>query len=131
MRWLLFGIALVFSTINLAHAQSGKVEITKDPKIDVLIARRLELSKNGQSASQINGFRIQIYSGSERQVAYTEQSRFKSLYPQVFTYLNYIQPNYKVQVGDFRTRMDAEKFMNAIKQNFSSAFIFPAQVTPH
>ena len=130
MRLLIFGLAFVFSTVNIAHAQSGKVEITKDPKIDVLIARRLELSKNGQSASQINGFRIQIYSGSERQVAYTEQSRFKSLYPQVFTYLNYIQPNYKVQIGDFRTRMDAEKFMNTIKQNFSAAFIFPAQVSP-
>ena len=130
MKLLIFGLVFVFSTIKIAHAQSGKVEITKDPKIDVLIARRLELTQNGKSAPRIDGFRIQIYSGSERQVAYTELSRFKSIYPQVFTYLNYIQPNYKVQIGDFRTRMEAEKFMNSIKLNFSTAFIFPAQVTP-
>ncbi|MDB5013158.1 MAG: preprotein translocase [Daejeonella sp.] len=130
MRLLFFGLAFLFSISSVAHAQSGKVDITKDPKIDALIARRLELSKKGQSASQIDGFRIQIYSGSDRKIAYAEQTRFKGLYPQVSAYLNYIQPNYRVQIGDFRTRMDAEKFMNAIKQNFSTAFIFPAQVTP-
>ncbi|MDB5119495.1 MAG: preprotein translocase [Sphingobacteriales bacterium] len=130
MRLLLFGLVSFFSTISLAYAQSGKVEITKDPKIDVLIARRLELSKKGQSAAQIEGYRIQIYSGSDRKLAYAEQTRFKGLYPQIFAYITYIQPNYKVRVGDFRTRMDAEKFMYSIKQNFSTVFIFPDQVSP-
>lgn len=128
MRLLLVGLALLFSMFRIVHAQSGKVEITKDPKIDALIARRLELNKKGQSSSQLDGFRIQIYSGSDRKVAYAEQFRFKSTYPQVFTYLNYIQPNYRVQIGDFRTRMDAEKFMNSIKPSFPASFIFPAQI---
>ena len=130
MKLLLFGFGLLFSTINLANAQSGKVEITKDPKIDALIARRLELSKKGQSSQQIDGFRIQIYSGADRKTAYAEQARFKGIYPQVFAYMTYIQPNYKIRVGDFRTRMDAEKFMYNIKLNFTSVFIFPDQVTP-
>lgn len=130
MKLLLFGFGLLFSTINLANAQSGKVEITKDPKIDALIARRLELSKKGQSSQQIDGFRIQIYSGADRKTAYAEQARFKVIYPQVFAYMTYIQPNYKIRVGDFRTRMDAEKFMYNIKLNFFSVFIFPDQVTP-
>jgi len=129
MKSLLVAFGLLFSTMNLAYAQAGKVEITKDPKIDALIARRLELSKKGQSSQQIEGFRIQIYSGSDRKSAYAEQARFKGIYPQVFAYMTYIQPNYKIRVGDFRTRIDAEKFMYSIRPNFSDVFIFPDQIS--
>ncbi len=130
MKLLLVSFGLLLYTINLAYAQAGKVEITKDPKIDALIARRLELSKKGQSAQQISGFRVQIYSGSDRKMAYAEQARFKGFYPEVFAYITFIQPNYKIRVGDFRTRIEAEKFKYIIKSNFSDVFIFPDQISP-
>lgn len=115
--------------VNTALAQSGKVEVIKDPQIDSLIARRLELSKSGNKRSaSVTGYRVQIFSGSDRHKVYAEQTRFKSLYPNISSYISYAQPNYKIRVGDFRTKIEAEKLMNALRQYFPSLFIFSEQI---
>ncbi|HYK76498.1 MAG TPA: SPOR domain-containing protein [Daejeonella sp.] len=104
----------------------GKVEVIKDPKIDSLIARRVELSRSG--AISVNGFRVQIFSGTSRQEAYDQQARFQTLYPGVRTYISYEQPNYKVRVGDFRTRLEAEKLMNKLRRFYPALFIFSEHI---
>lgn len=107
----------------------GKVEVVKDSQIDSLIARRIALSKvSARSGGSTAGFQVQIYLGSDRQDAYDAQNRFKSLHPQVNTYVSYTEPNYKVQVGDFRNRMDAQRLMNELRENFSTLLIVPAIV---
>lgn len=114
-----------------AFAQdSGKVIVTKDPQIDSLIAKRLALSKNVKAGSGIwvSGFRVQIFSGLSRQDAYNEQAKFKIRFPSQTTYISYVQPNYRLRVGDFRTRLEAEKFMNELKKFYSSLFIFSEMV---
>ncbi|HCN82724.1 MAG TPA: SPOR domain-containing protein, partial [Sphingobacteriaceae bacterium] len=97
--------------------------------IDSLIARRIALSKTGSRSGRTSaGFQVQIYLGSDRQSAYDAQNRFKSLYPEINTYISYTEPNYKVQVGDFRNRMDAQRLMSGLKENFSTLLIIPATV---
>lgn len=132
MKWkiLLYLIVLFFS-FHIASAQErGKVRVTIDPQIDSLIAKRLELSKNNKSGNSISvsGFRVQIFSGLERQAAYTEQAKFKVRYPAYNTYISYVQPNYRLRVGDFRTKLEAEKFMNELKKFYSSMFIFSEMI---
>jgi hypothetical protein len=128
MSWKVFiGFIYLIICIHSASAQEkGKVQVTKDPRIDSLIAKRLELSKDSKSGSNISvsGFRVQIFSGLERQQAYAEQAKFKVRFPAYGSYISYIQPNYRVRVGDFRTRLEAEKFMNELKRYYSSMFIF-------
>ncbi len=124
---LIFVCCLIF---NCAFGQDpGKVEVVKDSQIDSLIARRIALSKvSARSGGVSAGFQVQIYLGSDRQDAYDAQNRFKSLNPQINTYVSYTEPNYKVQVGDFRNRMDAQRLMNELKANFSTLLIVPAIV---
>lgn len=107
--------------------EKGKVIVSKDPLIDSLIARRLELSAGANSISS-TGYRVQIYSGLEREQAYAEQTRFKAAYPSIRTYISYVQPYYRVRVGDFRTRLEAEKFMNELRRRYSSMFIFSEKI---
>ncbi|WP_026897111.1 SPOR domain-containing protein [Daejeonella oryzae] len=110
--------------------KAGTVEVVKDPLIDSLIARRLELSRasNGGAALSGKGFRVQIYSGNDRKEAYAEQTKFKVLYPAVGAYISYEQPNYKIRVGDFRTRIEAEKFLNKLRPYYQSVFIFSERI---
>lgn len=124
---LLLGFCLI---VNITLAQNpGKVEVVKDSQIDSLIAKRIALSKiSTRSGSSASGFQVQIYLGSDRQDAYEAQNRFKALYPEVSTYISYTEPNYKVQVGDFRSRMDAQRLMNELKQNFSTLLIVPGRI---
>ena len=130
------GCCIIFLTVflpALSFAQTrGKVEVVKDPLIDTLIARRPFLGKNlgGEATVTSNGYRLQIFFGSNRQAAYNAQAKFIEEYPETPTYITYIEPNFKVQVGDFRTRLEAQKLQSELKDMFSSFFIIPTKINP-
>ena len=127
---LIILFAGIFSSIQAFSQEAGIVEVIKDPLIDSLIARRLELSRsaNGGSALTVTGFRLQIYSGNDRKEAYAEQTKFKARFPSIGTYISYEQPNYKTRVGDFRSRIEAEKFLNKLRPYYKSVFIFSERI---
>ena len=111
----------------------GRVTVVKNPLIDSLIARRIALNKGISSdgtAIVVYGYRVQVFFGTDRKEAYIEQSRFKSLYPELTTYLSYTQPNYRIKVGDFRTRAEAQKLMNELRPEFPTLFIFNERINP-
>lgn len=131
MYWKsLIVLILIMGFRQLSAQEKGKVLVTKDPQIDSLIARRLELNRAGITGNNVtlSGFRVQIFSGLDRQVAYTEQAKFKARYPAINAYISYTQPNYRLRVGDFRTRLEAEKLMNELKKYYTSMFIFSEMI---
>lgn len=115
---------------QLSAQEKGKVLVIKDPQIDSLIARRIELNRAGLTGNNVtlSGYRLQIFSGLDRQAVYSEQAKFKARYPAINTYISYTQPNYKLRVGDFRTRLEAEKLMNELKKYYTSMFIFSEMI---
>jgi hypothetical protein len=121
----------------LSFAQTrGKVEVVKDPLIDTLIARRPMLVKytpgsTADASAPYNGygFRVQIFFGSSRQAAYSAQERFRQDYPDYRTYISYTEPNFKVHVGDFRTRLEAQKLASQLNRVFTSLFIISEKIS--
>lgn len=123
--------------VNQSFAQKrGVVTEVKDPLIDSLIAKRIALNTvkptttNPVSKAIFNGmgYRIQIFYGSDRRVAFGEQTRFQTLYPSIRTYITYKEPNYYLKVGDFRTRMEAQAFLNELRGAFTTLFIFREKI---
>jgi hypothetical protein len=132
-RKLIIVVLLSFFLAQFAGAQDkGRVVVIKDPQIDSLISKRLALSRASASGNSVTilGFRVQIFSGLGRDEAYAEQTRFKSLHPNITSYVSYTQPNYRVRVGDFRTKLEAQKFMNELKKKYTSMFIFAERINP-
>jgi hypothetical protein len=118
-----------------AHAQTrGTVDVVKDPRIDTLVARRSTLKVEGTPGSVYStsgyGYRVQIYNGSSRKEAYNAQARFVNEHQGIRTYISYAVPNYKVRVGDFRTRLEAEKLLQELKGKFISLFIISGKINP-
>jgi len=70
------------------------------------------------------GYRIQLYYGRETEAREIE-SKFKASYPEVFSKLTYEQPYWKVQVGNYRTKLEADKAMLSFSKEFSSLIIIP------
>ena len=128
LRLIVFFAGILLSLQTFSQ-EPGKVEVIKDPQIDSLIARRLELSRSviGGTVTS-NGFRVQIFSGNDRKEAYAEQAKFKLSHPSTGTYISYEQPNYRIRVGDFRTRIEAEKFLNSLRSYYQSVFIFSERI---
>ncbi|MFI5158167.1 MAG: SPOR domain-containing protein, partial [Sphingobacteriales bacterium] len=108
---------------SLLLAQTrGKVEVDKDPKVDSLIGNYLvgggKTNIGAPAFASSNGYRIQIFSGPNRKDAYSVQSKFQNRFPDTRTYLSYRDPNFKVKVGDFRSRLEAEKMIEEMKPAF-------------
>ncbi len=74
------------------------------------------------------GFRIQLYFGNERTKAQEIKSSFLQKHPKATAYMVYHQPNFKVRVGDFRTRLEAVGFLKMIGDEFQTSFIVPDDV---
>ena len=116
----------------------GEVTVIKDPLIDSLIAKRIELNtKRTNTTNPVTpvvfngmGYRVQVFYGSDRKEAFNEQSRFRALYPRIMTYISYKEPNYYLRVGDFRTRMEAQKLLTELRANFPTLFIFREKINP-
>ncbi len=73
------------------------------------------------------GFRIQLFNGSEV-TAKGIRARFNSEYPDVKTYLSYRQPEWIIQIGHFKTRLEADRMLLALKERYRSAIIVPLGV---
>lgn len=121
---------LFFLTSLTAFAQKrGTVEEFKDPQIDSLIAWRKASAAEGGFGS-ISGYRVQFFSGSDRREAYEQQNRFQELFPEMRTYISYVEPNYKIRGGDFRTRLEAQRFMQEIRPQFPALFLIREKINP-
>jgi len=141
---LLFAGILSCLSFGLFAQSRGVVTVTKNPMIDSLIARRIELNskatvivpysgtvKPGVMVSQM-GYRVQVFYGSDRREVYAQQAKFNSLYPSLNTYITYKEPNYYLRVGDFRTRLEAQRIMSELRAVFPTLFIFREKINaPH
>ncbi|UKT63157.1 SPOR domain-containing protein [Pedobacter mucosus] len=125
---------LSFIIFSASFAQKGEVIIIKDPLIDSLIAKRLAVYKTagdvkvGKPIVSSYGYRVQIFYGSDRREVFNQQARFKGSYPKFNTYIVYKEPNYYVRVGDFRTRLEAQRLINELRPTFPTLFIFREKI---
>lgn len=70
------------------------------------------------------GFRIQLYNGNEKR-AKNIRARFRYLFPNVYTKLKYDAPEWKIQVGNYKTRLEADKAVMIFSQKFSGIIVIP------
>ena len=113
MSCLISGI----SFLNLT-AQEGQVNISENEKITKLLELKSEMSKDNVIGDR---FKIQLFygnNGEANEVIKDYRSKFE--YPSLIAYE---APNYKVWVGNFRNRLEADRALLRIKESFPSAFI--------
>ena len=97
------------------------------------VNRRLDLvldtlATKNRSVRYASGFRIQVYVGTQRQQVDDARAIIAQNFPDLNPYLTYNQPTYKLKVGDFMRRIDAERYYASIKQLISSAQLQPDKV---
>lgn len=135
MRLFLVCFFLLFANQLFAQNRGTLTEV-KDPLIDSLIAKRIALNKvkptvtNPVSTAIVSqmGYRVQVFYGSDRREAFNEQAKFRAMYPKLRTYITYKEPNYYLRIGDFRTRLEAQKMLSELRPTFPTLFIFREKI---
>jgi hypothetical protein len=97
----------------------GQIQIVQDKKIDNLLSKYIE---NNSRKTTISGYRLRIFSESAqesaRKRAYEAKAKFLSYFPDIEAYIKYESPDWKVYVGDFRSRTDAFRLKKQIDNLF-------------
>lgn len=113
------------SVDSLRHP--GVLKVTGDQRLRALIDKYIEINQD-DCPNIIEGYRVQVFSTSgtgSSQKAREARTKFLTFYPSLKAYTDYEAPNFRVRVGDFRTKLEAEKIKKMISQEFPSCFIVP------
>jgi hypothetical protein len=129
MKYLKITI-LIFSLVTIKFNAFSQVKgsvVIKGENIylDSLIDKNIEINKQKKT---IEGFRIQLFSGNERNNANNIKTKFLRLYREQKAYITYQQPYFKIRVGDFRTKLEAKIFYNKIKVEFEECIIISDKI---
>ncbi len=101
---------------------------TPAPVATMSVNRQLDavldtLAEQNRSVRYAPGFRIQVYVGTQRQEVDAIKALIAQNFPELNPYLSYNQPTYRLKVGDFMRRIDAERYYASIKQQVRSALL--------
>jgi hypothetical protein len=112
-------IALTILISASCFAQEGKTSIKQDPRFEQLLA---EKRKVNSSLNVSDRFKIQIYTG-ENEPAKKILMDFRKTNKNTDATIVFNTPIYKVWVGNYKTRIEAEKKLLELKKKFPNAFL--------
>ncbi len=104
------------------------LQINQDPRLDKML--NWHIVKN-EKMNGIEGFRVEIFFSSAMDAleqAKNKKVEFLSEYPDYVVNIKYDAPNFKVRVGDFRTKNEALKLHKKIEKSYPMAFIVPDKI---
>ena len=104
------------------------LQINQDPRLDKML--NWHIVKN-EKMNGIEGFRVEIFFSSAMDAleqAKNKKVEFLSEYPEYTVNIKYDAPNFKVRVGDFRTKNEALKLHKKIEKSYPMAFIVPDKI---
>jgi len=112
MMLRIFIIAIFFSKLALASA-CDTIIVHKDPRLDILTAKQASINKvtaRMSSNGLFKGYRLQVLNTRSRDDAFRTKAMLLENFPDEKTYVLYQSPYFKVRIGNFINRSDAENF---------------------
>lgn len=106
-------------------SQKGKGSATVNQSIEIRNALSRHIVAN--SNKKMQGYRVRIFFDSDRTARAKSEAiaaGFSERYPGVKVYRKHESPYFKVTVGDFRTRADAQRFASKLSNSGIYPYVF-------
>ena len=123
MRFLSLFFSLIISIISFG--QNALIIIDSDPRINSLIMQQTKINKQKDG---VNGYRVQIKNTTTHKDANELRARFSRDFPELKSYLRYVAPYYKIRIGDYLTKLEAQKDLLEIKKKYKGAYTVPCPI---
>lgn len=101
------------------------LSVERDARLDKMLNWHIEKNKEREG---IDGFRVEIFFSSNmdaKEKALETKTDFLSEYPEFPVHIKFVAPNFRVRVGDFRTKNEAWKLYKKIQKDYPTAFVVP------
>lgn len=121
MRFLRITITIFTALLfhNISQAQQLKNNFQEPTEVKALLSEKRKFN----SANTVNDkYKIQIFYGSNAE-AIRKLADFKRNYSGIDGTIIYTNPSYKVWVGSYKTRIEAERNLVNIKKRFENALL--------
>ena len=110
-----------FCSLNiLAQENKNLIKYHYEKKVDSLYYK---FKKINFSQSGIQAYRIQIYFASTKNEINKKKLDFIDKFPNISIYLSYSSPYYKLRIGNFRNKLEAEKIKNKLIEDYPGSYI--------
>ena len=116
---IIFTCFIASLATSKASAQDQNNSANQDPKFEQLLNEKRKINP---SLILNDFYKIQIFNGSSENAIKT-LSEFKQEFIDIDGTIVFNTPNYKVLVGNFRTRVEAERNLVAIKDRYKNVLL--------
>ena len=133
-KLILFFLSVFLSAVGYAQIVTDTVNsnvfVVKDNRIDLLAKKKAEINKKAADARRpTKGYRIQVLNTTDRTQALAAKSKLLSVYPEHKTYLMYQAPYFKLRIGNFVERAEADVLKKELAKLFpAGVFIIPSDI---
>ncbi len=113
----------IFLDLTEFNASEGRIHIYQTPDLRLLFNDYIDQKEKEKGFA---GYRIQIFSRSghtARTEANKIRNEFVSKYPDYKIHILYEDPNFKLRIGDFRTKTQALEVLEIVKENYKGAYL--------
>lgn len=117
----------VFSQSDTTFNTKGEIISINQKGVDKLVSKYKQILKK---TGGVEGWRIQLIFKDQKEEILPYQIKFTNLYPDIPVQIAFDSPNYKLTVGNFRTRNEALKIKHQISKNFPGAYPVPIIIDP-
>jgi hypothetical protein len=115
-----FQAIIVFSLCNSnLYSQDEKVSVSQNPKFENLLNEKRKINA---SITVNDIYKIQIYNG-DSETSKKTLNDFKRDFLSFDGTIVFYTPAYKVWVGNFKTRIEAERNLMLFKKKYPNAFV--------
>lgn len=100
--------------------QDSAVVVHKDPRLDLLVSKQIEINETSIKNARRSGpgFRIMVINTNNRNKAQEIKSQVYRQFPELKAYLQYQTPFYRLKVGNFLDRAEADEYLENIRRIF-------------
>lgn len=121
----------ILKELNSTTAGRGKVTVYEDESIKHVLGRPMAPSRTVYASAdgashfyRLRGFKVQAFSGNNQRTskdeAHQKQGQINAAFPEYETVVLFDSPFWRLRVGNFATRGEAEEAMQELRKRFPS-----------
>jgi hypothetical protein len=102
------------------RADTNAVAVHKDPRLDLLVKKQIQINEETtrEARKAGKGYRLLVVNTNKREDAIAAKTKVYTYFPELKAYLIYQSPYFKVKVGNFKERKEAEDYQKKLRSFF-------------